>query len=585
MCRTDCPIVHLGSRHQKRYSPERSQRKEGNICGVSKAFRIYIPGHCHIEISWDMTVDEEATLKKSRRCQLEEVYEEEPVNPRIAESMREVPRAAEPVREVVTSPDEELLEDHDIVEVQEPPQMTFSHKRKPAWARELIQDGEKYVVPEGTSRQVKRPKPFSNYTALICDLPDEEPTCSEEAIKRKEWADAMTEEYQSIMKNEVWEIVPRSKNKDGVSYRWLFKIKHVANGSIEKYKARFVARGFSHKEGIDYEETFAPVARYTSIRTIIALAAKMKWKLHQMDVKTAFLNDVTKEEVYIEQPQGFEVEGRKSHVCRLKKALYGLKQAPRAWYGRIDSFLTSLGFTESKADSNIYFKIMDNEPVILLLYVDDLFLTGEEKLIAECKKRLAAEFEMKDLGLIHYFLGLEVWQSPERIFLNQGKYRVEILKRFDMLECKSMNAPMEMKLKLLVDTLSDLIDATLYRQIIGSLMYPTNTRPDICFAVNTLSQFLVEPRRVHLVAAKHVMRYLKGTMDYGLSYDGDHNFTLSGYTDVDWAGSVADRKSTSLLICVPWEVFPMCYPSLAHVGKSFGTLSYVLYVYFVLDFG
>jgi hypothetical protein len=258
----------------------------------------------------------------------------------------------------------------------------------------------------------------------------------------------MTEEYQSIMKNEVWEIVPRSKNKDGVSHRWLFKIKHAVDGSIEKYKARFVARGFSQKEGIDYEETFAPVARYTSIRTIIALAAKMKWKLHQMDVKTTFLNGVIEEEVYIEQPQGFEVEDRKSHVCRLKKALYGLKQAPRAWYGRIDSFLTSLGFTKSKVDSNLYFKIMDNEPVILLLYVDDLFLTGEEKLIAECKKRLAAEFEMKDLGLMHYFLGLEVWQSPERIFLNQGKYTVEILKRFDMLECKSMNTPMEAKLKL-----------------------------------------------------------------------------------------------------------------------------------------
>jgi hypothetical protein len=147
---------------------------------------------------------------------------------------------------------------------------------------------------------------------------------------------------------------------------------------------------------------------------------------------------------------------------------------------------------------------MDDEPVILLLYVDDLFLTGEEKLITECNKKIALEFEMKDLGLMHYFLGLEVWQSPERIFLNQGKYAVEILKRFDMLECKSMNTPMEAKLKLLVDTSSELIDATLYRQIIGSLMYLTNTRPNICFAMNTLSQFLVEPRHVHLVAAKHV---------------------------------------------------------------------------------
>jgi hypothetical protein len=218
----------------------------------------------------------------------------------------------------------------------------------------------------------------------------------------------MTEEYQSIMKNEVWEIVPRPKNKDVVTSRWLLKIKHDVDGSIEKYKAIFVARGFSQKEGIDYEETFAPMARYTSIRTIIALAAKMKWKLHQMDVKTAFLNGVIEEEMYIEQPQGFEVEDRRSHVYKLKKALYGLKQTPRAWYGRIDSFLTRLGFTKSKAYSNLYFKIMHNEPVILLLYVDDLFLTGEEKLIVECKRRLASEFEMKDLGLMHYFLGLEV---------------------------------------------------------------------------------------------------------------------------------------------------------------------------------
>jgi hypothetical protein len=423
--------------------------------------------------------------------------------------------------------------------------MTILHKRNPAWARELIQDGEKYGVPQKTTRQVKRPKPFSSYTALMCDLLEEESTCFEESIQRKEWADAMTEEYQSIIKNEVWEIVPRPKNKYVVSSRCFFKIKHVVDGSIEKYKERFVACGFSQKEGIDYEETFAPVVRYTLIRTIIALAAKMKWKLHQMDMKTVFLNAVIEEEVYIEQPQVFEFEDRKSHVCRLNKALYRLKQAPRAWYGHIDSFLASLGFTKSKADSNLYFKIMKNELVILLLYVDDLFLTGEKNLINECKTRLSSEFEMKDLGLMHYLLGLEVWQSPERIFLNQGKYTVEILKRFDMLECKPMNTPMEAKLKLLVDTSSKLIDPTLYRQIIGSLMYLTNTRLDICFVVNTLSQFLVEPGHVHLVDAKHVMRYLKGAIDYGLIYDGGHDFTLSGYTDADWAGSVSDRKSTS----------------------------------------
>jgi hypothetical protein len=188
---------------------------------------------------------------------------------------------------------------------------------------------------------------------------------------------------------------------------------------------------------------------------------------------------------------------------------------------------------------------MNDEHVILLLYVDELFLTGEENLIIECKKKLFAEFEMKDLGLMHYFLGLEVWQSPERIFLNQGKYAVEILKRFDMLECKSMNTPMETKLKLMADISSELIDDMLYRQIIGLLMYLMNTRPDICFFVNILIHFLVDPRRVHLVAAKHVTMYLKGTLDYGLSYDGDHDFRLSDYIDSDWAGSVSDGKSTS----------------------------------------
>jgi hypothetical protein len=206
-------------------------------------------------------------------------------------------------------------------------------------------------------------------------------------------------------------VVPRPKEKSVVSSKWIYKTKHSANGNVEKYKARFVARGFSQKEGIDYE-TFALVARYTSIRAILAIVAMMKWKVHQMDVKTTFLNGVVKEEVYVEHPQGFETHDRETHVCILKKALYGLKQAPRAWYGRIDSFLMNLGFTKSKADPNLYYKVKDSGPVILLLYVDDLFLTGDKKLITECKRNLASEFEMKDLGMMHYFLGLEVWDFP-----------------------------------------------------------------------------------------------------------------------------------------------------------------------------
>jgi hypothetical protein len=160
---------------------------------------------------------------------------------------------------------------------------------------------------------------------------DAKPSSYEEAAENQVWKDAMAEEYQSIMQNDVWDVFPRPKEKSVVSLKWIYKTKHTADGSIEKYKARFVARGFSKKQGIDYEETFAPVARYTSIKTILSLVAMMKWKVHQMDVKATFLNGEINEEVYVEQPLGFETHDRETHVCRLNKALYGLKQAPRAW--------------------------------------------------------------------------------------------------------------------------------------------------------------------------------------------------------------------------------------------------------------
>jgi hypothetical protein len=235
---------------------------------------------------------------------------------------------------------------------------------------------------------------------------DIEPSCHGEAARQQVWQDAMTEEYQTIMKNDVWDVVPRPEGKSVVTSKWIYKIKHAVDGSIEKHKARFVARGFSHVEGIDYEETFALVARYTSIYTSIALAASMGWRLHQMDVKTAFLNGEIEEEVYIEQPDGFVIHEQKSHVCRLKKAMYGLKHA---WYEKMDGFLMSLCFSDSVVDPNLYYHIVGNECLILVMYVDDLFLSGLESLIVECKHALTSEFKMKNLGMMHYFLGLEVW--------------------------------------------------------------------------------------------------------------------------------------------------------------------------------
>jgi hypothetical protein len=320
-------------------------------------------------------------------------------------------------------------------------------------------------------------------------LLDEEPTTFEEVVQKGQWKEAMTEEHQSIMKNDVWEIVPRPKEKSVVTSKWVYKIKHAADGSVDKYKERFIARRFSQQEGKDYEETFSPVSRYTSIRAIISLITSMGWNLHQMDVKKYFLNGAIEEEVYIEKPQGFEVHSRDTHIYRLKKSLYGLKQAPKAWYARMDNYLMRLGFSKSHEDQNLYYKVMDNAPVILLLYVDDLFITGEDSLIIQCKKQLAFEFDMKDIGLMHYYLGLEVSQKRYEVFLGQGKYAINILHKFGMMDCKSMDTPMNTDIRKVKDPDSDPVDPSLYRQLIGSLMYLVNTRPDIFFVVNTLSQF------------------------------------------------------------------------------------------------
>jgi hypothetical protein len=197
-----------------------------------------------------------------------------------------------------------------------------------------------------------------------------------------------------------------------VGSRWIYKIKLATDGSVDKFKARFVAKGFPQKEGIDFSETFAPVVRYSSIRAVVSIVAELGWQIHQMDVKTTFLNGLIEEEIYIEQPEGFEGHSKASHICRLRRALYG-----------IDSYLLGMGLTKSEAGSNLYYILVKGKPLILVLYVDDLFLTGSEKLIADCKRDLVVEFEM-DLGLMHYFLGLEVWQKDGQFFLGQGKYVV-----------------------------------------------------------------------------------------------------------------------------------------------------------------
>jgi hypothetical protein len=223
-----------------------------------------------------------------------------------------------------------------------------------------MQDAKRIAAPKGTFRERRRPHRFGGYVALMRNISDVEPSSFQEEDKLQVWKDSMLEEYRSIIKNNVWDIVPRPKDKSVVSSKWIYKIKHAADGSVEKFKARFVARGFTQKEEIDYEDNFSPVARYTSIRAIISLASVLGWKLHPINVKTTFFNGEIEQEVFVEQPDCFILHNQVTHVCKLRKALYDLKQAPRVWCVRIDGFFKSLGFQKSDVEENLYFKVRGN---------------------------------------------------------------------------------------------------------------------------------------------------------------------------------------------------------------------------------
>jgi hypothetical protein len=233
----------------------------------------------------------------------------------------------------------------------------------------------------------------------------------------------MTEEYNSILKNDVWEIVPRPIGKSMIDSRWFTRSSMQLMGALKSTRLGLLPEDSLRKRELTMMRLLLQLPRYTSIRTIMSLASCLGWSLYQMDVKTTFLNGMIEEEVYINQPRGFEIHGQETHVCRLKKSLYGLKQAPQAWYSRIDEYLLKLSFSKTCADSNLYFLFDKFDLLVLVLYVDDLIITrNSNQLILWCKKKLASEFDMKDIGLLHYFLGLEVWQVAGEVFLGQGKY-------------------------------------------------------------------------------------------------------------------------------------------------------------------
>jgi hypothetical protein len=380
------------------------------------------------------------------------------------------------------------------------------------------------------------------------DLSLIEPTTYKSAIKAPVWLQAMQDKIHALHIQGTWSLVPLPAKRNLVGCKWIFKIKRHSDGSIARHKARLVAKGFSQEPGLDYGDTFSPVVKPATVRLVLALAAHFNWPLRQLDVKNAFLHGILQEEVYMSQPPGFEDVLHPQLVCKLHKSLYGLKQAPRAWNDRFTQFLPSLGFATTYSDSSLFFKHVGPNIVMLLLYVDDIIITGSASAtILQVIQALTTEFDITDLGSLHYFLGIQITHTSTGLFLSQSKYVEDLLLKSEMVDAKPCDTPCLPYHRLLKEDGEPYPNPTVYRSIVGALQYLTFIRPDIAFSVHQVCQFMQNPMVSHFTAVKRILRYLKGTLHVGISYTkGD--LQLKAFSDTDWAGDPNDRRSTTGLV-------------------------------------
>ncbi|KAJ9539154.1 hypothetical protein OSB04_031887 [Centaurea solstitialis] len=396
------------------------------------------------------------------------------------------------------------------------------------------------------SSGVKTRRQSGNVCLYVNFISENEPKEIDDALRDPAWVSAMQEELAEFIRNNVWLLVPRPRKRTIIGSKWIFRNKLDEIGTIIRNKARLVAQGYRQEEGVDYDETFAPVARLEAIQLFLAFAAHMNFKVFQMDIKNAFLNGKLNEEVYVAQPPGFVDPKFPDHVYKLNKALYGLKQAPRAWYDTLSTFLLSKGFVRGKIDSTLFLKKYPKHILLVQIYVDDIiFRSTKPKLCEKFELLMKSEYKMSMMGELTFFLGLQIKQSEKGIFINQGKYVHEMLKKFDLTSCTPMKTPMAPPLSLDKVSKGKPVDVTLYRGMIGSLLYLTASRPDIMYSTCLCARYQAEPKESHLTAVKRIFRYLKGTPNLGLWYSKDSGFDLTAYSNSDFAGCKIDRKSTT----------------------------------------
>ncbi|KAJ9556623.1 LOW QUALITY PROTEIN: hypothetical protein OSB04_011237 [Centaurea solstitialis] len=390
--------------------------------------------------------------------------------------------------------------------------ITLPHTRK--WTRDhppsQIIGSPSQPVKTRSSKNVENLILFGGF------LSEFEPSDVSQALTDPDWVLAMQEELAEFERNKVWRLVTRPRGKSIIGLKWIFRNKKDENDLFIRNKARLVAKGYRQQEGIDYDETFAPVARIEAIRIFLAYAAHKNMTVYQMDVKCAFLNGVLQEEVYVEQPEGFVDPRYPNHVYVLNKALYGLKQAPRAWYETLTDYLLGVGYKKGTIDPTLFLKKSGSDLIIVQIYVDDIiFASTKPEMCQEFENTMKSQFKMSMMGELTFFLGLQVRQRPDGIFINQTKYVQDLLKPFDFGGSNSVATPMPRNFQLNADSSGKPVDQKTFRAIIGSrLVDQTSSSP-------------------------------RGTPDFGLWYPKDSGFELIAYTDSDHAGCKLNRKSTS----------------------------------------
>ncbi|GJV12529.1 putative ribonuclease H-like domain-containing protein [Tanacetum coccineum] len=362
----------------------------------------------------------------------------------------------------------------------------------------------------------------------------------------KTYEDLHTCLFACFLSQEEPKRIAKALSKRAIGTKWIFRNKKDERGIVTRNKARLVAQGYTQEEGIDYDEVFALVARIEAIRLFLAYASFMGFMVYQMDVKSAFLYGTIEEEVYVCQPLGFEDPDYPDKVYKVVKALYGLHQAPRAWYGTLAKYLLDNGFQRGKIDQTLFIKKQKGDILLVQVYVDDIiFGSTNKELCTEFEKLMHDKFQMSSMGELNFFLGLQVKQREDGIFISQDKYVAEILRKFGFTDVRTASTPMDTEKPLLKDLDGDDVDVYLYRSMIRSLMCLTSSRPDIIFAVCACARFQVTPKVSHSHVVKRIFRYLKTQPKLGLWYPRNYPFDLVAYSDSDYAGASLDRKSTT----------------------------------------